>query len=486
MNAHRSRSVGLLAVLPAILLSLAQGAESEEAALRPGITPRVVCAADPSQSYAVFLPPSYEPSRPFPVLFLLDARRGAMEPLEIFREAASGLGFILASSYNSASDEAFGDPNAAALSAMWKDAAARLSLDRARCYVAGHSGTARVAFGLAVTTPGKIAGVIAAGAGYPVDVSPTRSANFLTFLTLGETDFNYYPMIDLDDRLEELGLPHRLEIFPGGHEWMPSDLAAEALEWLLLKGPRSGDAELDALALAFWDREIARANRMETEGKLLQALRGYRSLERDFRGRRDVSQATEAAGRLEASTSLKREQRDWEERRARETQALEKAWQILGAALHSAEASRRLAQIASDLGIPVWKKKAAGKGAEALAARRVLNSLGAQTAFYLPREEEWKGNYKGAALLLSVAETIRPESSRLTYHLAADLIRSGDSRQGLQALERSVRAGFRDLERLRHDPDFDPVRNSPRYAQIEKDLARLQEGSDSRTPRSDP
>lgn len=477
MKARSASVAWSILVLPAFLVSLAR-AQPEEPALRPGITPRVVCAADPAQSYAVFLPPSYDSSRPFPTLFLLDARRGAMEPLERFQEAASRLGFILASSYNSASDEAFGDPNAAALSAMWKDAASRLSLDRARSYVAGYSGTARVAFGLAVGNPGKIAGVIAAGAGYPEDLSPTRGVDFLTFGTVGETDFNYYQMIDLDNQLDDLGLPHRLEIFAGGHEWMPADLAAEALEWLLLKGPPSGDAAQDAaLAGEFWDREMARARRMEAEGKLREALRAYRSLERDFRDRRDVSPAAESAHRLELSAALKRQQRDWDERRTREKQALEKAWRILGSALRSGELPPRPTQLAEEIGVHGWKKKAAGQGAEALAARRILNSLGAQTAFYLPREEEWAGNFKGAALLLSVAETIRPDEPYITYHLAADLARSGDTGEALRALERSVGKGFRDLERLRRDSDFDSLRNSARYARIEKKLARLQGSS---------
>ena len=464
-------------ILPAFLVFLAH-AQPKEPPLRPGITPRVVCAADPTQSYAVFIPPSYDSSRPFPILFLLDASRGAMEPLERFQDAASRLGFILASSYNSASDEAFGDPNAAALSAMWKDAASRLSLDRARSYVAGFSGTARAAFGMAVATHGKIAGVIAAGAGYPEDLSPTRSADFLTFGTVGETDFNYYEMIDLDDQLDDLGLPHRLEIFAGGHEWTPADLASEALEWLLLMGPASGDAAQDAaLAGEFWDREMARARRMEAEGNLRGALRAYRSLVRDFRDRRDVSPAAESAHRLELSAALKKQQHEWVELRTREQKTLAKAWQILGSALRSGQLPPRPAQMAEEIGVPGWKRKAAGQGAEALAARRILNSLGAQTAFYLPREEEWAGNFKGAALLLSVAETIRPDEPRITYHLAADLARSGNTGEALRALERSVRMGFRDLERLQRDSDFDSLRNSARYARIEKELARLQGSS---------
>ncbi len=396
-----------------------------------------------------------------------------MAPIERFRDGAAATGFILASSYNSASDEPAGDPNLKALNALWKDAASRLNLDRGRSYVGGFSGTARAAFGMALASPGKIAGVVAAGAGFPEDLSPGRGAPFLIFGTVGEEDFNYYEMIDLDALLEKLGLPHRLEVFAGGHDWMPPDLAAGALEWLLLMGPPSGDPERDAaLAGSFWSREMDRASRLEAEGMTLEALREYRSLERDFRGRRDISQAEAAARRLEESDARKRQQREWEERRAREKRALDDAWRILGSALHASETPPQPAKVAGELGIAAWRKKAAGSGGEAIAARRVLNTLSAQTAFYLPREEEGRGNFKGAALLLSVAEAIRPDEPWIPYHLAVDLARSGDTGEALRALERSVKAGFDDLARLRGNPAFDKVRSSPRYARIEEELAR--------------
>lgn len=479
MNPARSATAAwAILVLPVLLGAVAVAPATQPAepalAFEPGITPKVICAADPNQAYAVFIPPSYDRSRPSPVVFLLDPSKEALAPLERFQEGASRLGFVLISSYNSESDMLYGDPNTPALNAMWKDATSRLKLNRTRTYVAGFSGTARAAFGMAVGAPGKIAGVIAAGAGYPEDFSPTRSATFLTFATVGETDFNYYELIDLDNRLEELGLPHRLEIFAGGHDWPPADLAAEALEWLLLKGPSSGDSDRDAaLAKAFWEREMARARRMEAEGKLLDALRAYRSLERDFRDRPQGSQAAEAARRLEASAALKKEQRDWEERRARETHTLDEAWRMLGNAVNAADPPRA-AKMAADIGVAGWQKKATGDGPEAQAARRVLNSLGAQTGFYLPRDEEVKGNFKGAALILSVAEIIRPDSPRIPYHVAVDLARSGNTSEALRALERAVKAGFDDLERLRHDPAFDKIRSSPRYAKIEEDLARKQ------------
>ena len=367
---------------------------------REGVTSRVPCVSDPGQTYALYLPPSYEPSHPAPILFLLDARGRAMVPLERFRKGAERLGIILASSCNSASDVAE-DFNGPALSAMWRDAAARLSLDGRRIYVGGFSGTARAACGLARGAPEKFAGVIAAGGGFPAGRPPARDVSFAFFGTVGDEDFNYYEMMDLDRLLESLDLPHRVEVFSGGHDWMPEDLGTEALEWMMLKGsPQEDPVRGEAPADSLWNRDMVRARLLEAEGRRREALRLWRGMERDFRDRRDVSAVSAAARRLEASEETLREEREWEERRERETKVLEEAWRVLGSAVSPSAPTVRPAKLAGDLGIAGWRRKAAGGDSEGIAARRVLAALRVQTGFYLSREEEARGNLRGVALLL--------------------------------------------------------------------------------------
>jgi hypothetical protein len=108
---------------------------------REVLTERIDCSASPGQGYALYLPPSYDPARPAPVLFLMDAQG----PHREISSGARKFGFVLASSYNSASDEA-ADPNRQALAAMWIDAAEHLSLDARRVYLGGFSGKRDPAF----------------------------------------------------------------------------------------------------------------------------------------------------------------------------------------------------------------------------------------------------------------------------------------------------------------------------------------------------
>src|SRR2546426_2810895 len=160
-------------------LVLPQGAEPT-AWPRGEIVEGLAAAADPGQTYAVYVPSSHDPAQPAPILYLLDPRGRARLPIERFRAAAEATGVVLASSYRSRSDEPT-DPNLPALRALWADTHARLAIDDRRVYVGGFSGTARAAWLMADLAPGRIAGVIAAGAGFPAGHPPRRDTPFLFF-----------------------------------------------------------------------------------------------------------------------------------------------------------------------------------------------------------------------------------------------------------------------------------------------------------------
>ena len=130
---------------------------------------------------------------------------------------------------------------------MTNDVAARLAVDPKRVYLAGMSGGARVALGIALASK-DIAGVIASSAGYP-DSRVRKTLPFPLFATAGTDDFNHLEMRRLD---RELTTPHRLVIFNGGHVWLSSDLALQAVEWMELHAMKAGlkprdNAEIDRM-----------------------------------------------------------------------------------------------------------------------------------------------------------------------------------------------------------------------------------------------
>ena len=65
------------------------------------IIDRVTCAADPSQSYALFVPADYTPSRTWPVIFAFDPGGRGRTPVERYQAAAERYGYIVVGSNNS-------------------------------------------------------------------------------------------------------------------------------------------------------------------------------------------------------------------------------------------------------------------------------------------------------------------------------------------------------------------------------------------------
>jgi len=254
------------------------------------ITDPVRCAADPSQTYALYLPSNYSPDRTWSVIFAFDPRARGLAAVERFQAAAEMYGYIVAGSNNSRNGS--WESSMASINAMSIDVGTRFAVDNKRIYTAGLSGGARVALHVALGT-GKIAGVIAASAGYP-DSQPRKSVPFAIFGTAGTEDFNYLEMRQLD---RALTTPHRVVIFEGGHTWLSSDLAIEALEWMEIQAMKSGRRPRDEVLV-----ERIFVKRAAQAGGDCLALE---SLAADFEGLQDVSALKVRAAALRRQKATK-------------------------------------------------------------------------------------------------------------------------------------------------------------------------------------
>jgi poly(3-hydroxybutyrate) depolymerase len=254
------------------------------------VVPDVVCAADASQSYALYLPSAYTAMKAWPVIFAFDPGARGRVPVERYQAAAERYGFIVAGSNNSRNGSA---ENGKAIVAMTGDVLSRFSVDERRIYLAGMSGGSRVALGVALGSPkDRVAGVIASSAGYP-DGKVRKTLPFPIFATAGTEDFNHLEMRQLDRALTS---PHRLAIFDGGHVWLSSDLAIEAVEWMELQAMKTGlkardEAEIDRM---FAKRQAA-VDASKTDKDTFLALQAIAD---DFDRLRDVHAIAARAAEL--------------------------------------------------------------------------------------------------------------------------------------------------------------------------------------------
>jgi len=438
-----------LAVLALCSLALAANAAGR-------LVENVTTAADQQQSYTLFLPSSYDAAKKYPVLLIMDPRGRGTTAAEIFAGGAEEYGWILVSSNNTRSDES-NDPNERALRALFPELA-RYAVDPRRMYVAGFSGTAMVAWALAINN-GRLAGVISAGGRLVDEVSP-RKFTFASYGFAGESDFNNRDMRAIDALLEREGKTHRFRQFDGGHRWMPPELATEAIAWMELIAMKEQRRSRDeALIAKLYERDLAAA----------KTLRQFRAVAETFDGLRDVAEVRATVARLERDPAVQRELKEEEKWDAFEVltmkETLDRTPAIFGAI--RAEASVNVVgRLMREYRVADLRRRAARAGFEGAAARRLLEAVHSQMSFYLMRQLFERREYRLAAAALTIATEIYPDRANTWYNLAAAHARSGDRRPALEALAKAIGLGYADGAHLLADEDFASLREDARFREL--------------------
>ena len=374
---------------------------------------RLIADADSTQSYALYLPPGYDTTRRWPILFVLDPRGRAKLALDLFRPAAERLGFVIMSSYNSLSDGP-PEPNVRAMNAMIGSAQSRLSIDARRFYLAGFSGTARAALNFALELRGHVAGVIADGAavGFSADgieVTFSGDSSFAYFAATGDGDFNHEEVRAAVERLRLSRVPNRLAVFDGPHSWPPPDLCGRALEWLQLRAMVSRLMPLDwTWVRAQLSTDIATAERLESVGQWDDAQRLFREIAQDYAAwpaARDANARAESIVQRPAFRRYQDERRKVAEQDERQATELQRA--LAWARQQRSPAS--VAALEDKLQIRALKQQVArGDSVEVVSARRLLARVFVFVSFYEPRTYLAAHDSQRTLLMLEVAADIAP------------------------------------------------------------------------------
>jgi len=279
--------------LPVVAATLACGQDLP----RGRIIDSIRCLTAPAQQYALYVPSNYSPVRKWSAIFAFDPGARGRVGVERFQAAAEKYGYIVAGSLNSRNGP--WEPSMEAAKAMMADVMRRFSIDTKRIYTAGQSGGARVALGVALES-GQIAGVLASSAGFPDEVQKT-----VPFPIFGKTavdDFNYLELKALD---RVVTTPHRVVVTEGGHAWMSSETALEAVGWMEVQAMKSGLRPRDPKLLdEIFSERVAHVNAQKDD---LDAVLSLESLAADFQGLKDVSKFAQRAAALRNQKDVKRE-----------------------------------------------------------------------------------------------------------------------------------------------------------------------------------
>ncbi|HSS77403.1 MAG TPA: hypothetical protein VLV54_11730 [Thermoanaerobaculia bacterium] len=463
-------------VLSLVCSGVAAAAQAPPPAPRPAeaveqprgkLVERIACAGHPEQTYALYLPKGYTPEHPWPILYAFDASSDGRRVAELFQSAAEKYGWIVVSSWNTASDGPM-EPNFKAMSALWADTHARFAIDDSRVYAAGHSGTVRFACILALSAPGTISGIIGAGAGFPFGTPPKKGNPFIFFGTVGDRDFNYYEMNDLDASLTAVAVPHRIEHFAGIHDWPPAELATQAVAWMEMQAIRAGKRPKDAAFVEEqWAADRARAQALATTHPA-DAWHTWKAMAADYAGLHDLAEAKREASSLAASPACQKELRQREERDRRDKKILADGPAILAQA-NPGNDPVTVAQITAQLKIPELKARSASADPEeSLSAKRILNTYLGQTRFYLPQMYRERKEYDRAIFVLSVGAEIVPDDPWTWVEIARFHVLKGKPgyKKALEALHKAADKGLADAKPLTEGESFAALRQEEEFRQI--------------------
>jgi pimeloyl-ACP methyl ester carboxylesterase len=447
-------------LLSVLALYISTNAQQAPAGFAPGkIVDPVVCAADRTQSYAVYIP-SKGDTKPMPVVFFFDSHGVGSLPLNHYKTLAEADGFILVGSNNSKNGNDW-----QVTEDIWRklfaDARQRLKIDDHRIYVCGFSGGAKVASYVAIQHPG-VRGVIAGGAGLPDGVSAADFPFSFTALA-GEGDMNLTDLTALSAELDKTRTRHRLITFDGKHDWAPAPVMDQAFAGLQLEAMHDGAAARDA---AFIDRRMA-ADRSRVEAfiradQLIRAVQACRVAISYFEG---LTPGT--AWFNDKAATLGKDPRFRQQQQAR--QALFSQEEKI-----KTEYMRQFEQ--GDLGywqqtIKSLQTKAAMATPEKAMYQRLLAYL--SLAFYsISNQSINAGRNEAARHFVDLYKLADATNSEAWYFSAVMDIREGHTPAAESDLLRAGVLGFRDKERLRRQPEFQRAFDAARFARIESKMPR--------------
>ena len=441
---------------------------------RGEIVERIAALNDSSQTYALYLPSNYMPDRKWPVLYAFDPGARGRVPVERFKEGAEKYGWIVLGSNNSRN----GPWNVVvnAWNAMLTDTHQRFAIDDERMYVTGFSGGARAAVRIAIGCK-CLAGVMANGAGFPIDLAPTPEMHFVLFGAAGVDDFNFPELKGLKEPLTKAGIIHRVQTFEGRHEWPPVSVATAAVEWMELHAIRAGKRPRDdGFINAMWQQLLSDARTLEESKKYYEAYQLYLDLAQSFKRLRDVAEIETKVNQLGDSREVKAAIRE-EQGQIRKQRELESRLNSLiagrdgGASVNQSEegfdSGNLLPKIFNDLR---KQSKASEDSTQRRIARRVLDGLFVglvEQGIGLLQTEK---NYSKSIKPLTLAIEVNPDRPGVYFYLAWAYAAERDRKKSLQFLNTAVEKGFSDAAMITANKAFDSIRNDPEYLQI---LARL-------------
>lgn len=416
---------------------------------------KVVCKADTSQSYALYLPSTYSNDKQYPVLYAFDPHGTGKLPVSNYKDLAEKYNYILVGSNNSKNGINWEEIQKIA-NQFFADVQSRFHVNTQRIYSLGFSGGARIANALAMNN-GSITGVICCGAASPTAISPNPRNNYYFMGIAGNADFNYIE-IKKYDKVDLAGhnIKHGLLIFDGKHEWPPLSTMDEALWWMELNEKRKNAVKNDSTVNKNIQLAAQELQSFLDKKQMLAAYECCRKTINFYEGLGDLTLFYSTYQTLqtnkEIDKALQNEEASWAQEESIKKKYME--------AVQSNDANWWKKDIAS-----LNNKIKKGPPNEVLINKRILSFL--SLMMYLQTTEFMKQRNTAAADYFSKLYLLVDPDNSEAHYLAAELNAiQGNQTDAINFLNSAIKNGFTDKARLENDKAFIQMNKRAEFQKI--------------------
>ncbi|MCW5517587.1 alpha/beta hydrolase [Muriicola sp. Z0-33] len=247
------------------------GMHAQDLKLKKGIITDSLSINDSiPESFALYLPSSFNGSSKWPIIFVFDLEGNTKRVLRLFKVAAEKNNYLLAAS-NNVSDSLSIAQNILIASRMINKVASMLPINNDRVYTAGFSSGAKIA-ALAPTFIKQIDGVISLGSAVPNTEILTTRNSFHFIGIVGKEDFNYTNMLEGKQALNKIKFPNNLLVFDGGHQWPDQLYLEKAMEIFSLSAMAKGNIGKDENFInTSLKQNLQKVNSLISEKQMLNA-----------------------------------------------------------------------------------------------------------------------------------------------------------------------------------------------------------------------
>jgi predicted esterase len=408
---------------------------------KDSIISKVVCASDPSMSYALYIPSSKN-NNPLPAVYFFDPNGDGLLPVKKYKSLADSFHFILAGSNNSKNGNNLDDAGNI-FTAMKEDLAKRTKVNPNRMYLCGFSGGAKVATYLALHFP-EIKGIIANGAGLE-DITHAGDFTFSYTAIAGEGDLNMTDLASIDNFLDKTNTRHSIIYFDGIHEWAPETTMAIAFEGWQLEAMRDKLIPADTLFIHRFATQMKQIiDKKMKQDQLIRAQQNCKLAAAMLQGFPDAQNWFVQKENTIAQSNLFQQQKKQRQQLLAREEKLKFDYQ----------------QQFSDTDHAYWEKtikevkaKARLKNAEAQMYQRLQAYL--SLAFYsISNQMINRDENKVAEFFVALYKMADPTNSEAWYFSAILDARKNDASQTKKDLEKAIALGFNDKKRLMQQPEF--------------------------------